>query len=531
FAGALLATAYLFDAERRDERHGGARRRRVRAKRGVLESLAAARERRRVGRGPLGALDLEGPRRWPAFCRRGEPRLALGQGRTSRRPVWLSFAQLRKHTLILGATGAGKSNTLGWIVTRALRAGDGAVVIDMKADPHLRERLAVEAGLCRKPYYEFRIEDGGGQRYNPLRHGDETARRDRLVASQVFSEDYYRGLFATHAKVVLDALAALGREPTIAALCELWDPQDLKGVVRGLGRGKDERSALVRYLDRLPHQQAEHVVSLRARLAEIADTACAARLCSGSSEADEIDLERALRRGAVVCFSLNADAYPSAAAMLASLILQDLVGIVGGLRQARVPVRCMVGVDEFGALPGDQVGRLLSTARDVGVGVVLGGQDLAQLRRVSEHFEAEVKANVCTVIAHRQSEPDSAEQIARIAGTEEVVAQTQQVDRRMLGRGRGAQTADQTGVGSQHYERQFRVGPDEIKDLETGEAVVRSSHPAGVHVVRVYRCETADEAAALAAMAASDGRTQAAGVAEVMALHSLSKSAAQNQTR
>ena len=92
------------------------------------------------------------------------------------------------------------------------------------------------------------------------------------------------------------------------------------------------RHKLTQYLDRLPSQQAEHVVSSRARVNEVADTTAAARLRAAS---DEIDLERALAQRAVVVFSINADSYPGAGAVLGSLILQDLVGQGHGDEETR----------------------------------------------------------------------------------------------------------------------------------------------------------------------------------------------------
>lgn len=514
--GAVIATAVLIDGERKDERHGGRRRRRVRAKRGPLATLSALRARRRIASGPRGAIDLRptGPVRVRRRRAASEGSVAIGEERRTRRPVCLTLEQLRKHTLILGATGSGKSNALLWITTRLIRAGYGAIALDMKADPELRERLAVEAGLLGRPFYLFRL-DGRDQYYNPLRRGSATARRDRLVAAQAFSDDYYRGLFATHAKLVIDVLDAVGEETTVPALADWWDPRDLRELLRRVP-DQAQRDGFIRQLDRLPQRQADDIATLRARIAEVADIEAAGRLCAGTSEADEIDLEAALRRRAVVVFSINADTYPGAGATLGGLILQDLVALAGDLRQTRTPARAVLALDEFGALDGEQIGRLLSTSRDIELMNILAGQDLAQLRRVSEHFAAEVKANVCAVIAHRQSEPDSAEDIARIAGTEEVVKQTLQIDRRRVGLRRGAESGDQTGVGSQHYERHFLVGPDEIKNLDTGEAMVRASSPASVDVVSVYRCESAQEAAALASMRDRTGASRPATVAEVI---------------
>lgn len=510
--GSVVVAGALWDEERKDERRGGRRRRRARSKRGPLEMAAATLERGSARRGALGAVNLEGPRLWPRWWRRGGPRIALGEELVKRRPVWLAFDQLAKHLLILGATGGGKSNSLLWIATRSVRAGYGAIVLDMKGDPGVRERLMVEAGLCGRPFYLWRIE-GAGQHYNPLKLGDSTARRDRLTASQIFSEDYYRGLFSAHAKAVLDALAHAGREVTLEAVAELWDPGELKALVRAV----DDRAAaeaIVRYCERLPRGQLEHIASLRTRITEVTDTTAGEWLRAGSSAAEEIDIREVLERRAVVVFSINSDSYPGAAATIGNLVLQDLVGVVGELRQSRRKAQSVVAIDEFGALSGEQLGRLLSTARDVGLPTMLAGQDLAQLRRVSEHFEAEVKANISALIAHRQSEPDSADQIARICGTEEVVQQTQQIDRPRSSLLSG-DPDHATGVGSEHHERDFRVAPDAIKDLSNGEAVVRTWNPAGVQVVRIYRCETAEEAAALGTVRDPGGSSRRATVAEM----------------
>jgi hypothetical protein len=542
--GGLVAAGALAAAERRDELQGGQRRRSSRARRGPFQSLRATRERRAVRRGPLAAIDPGGARDWPLrpWQRRPE-RIAIGVSRRSGRPAWLRLSQIAKHVLVLGATGSGKTTTMLWIATRMIRAGYGAIVVDLKGDPKLWARLAFEAGMNGRPFYLWRIQGGPGtQRYNPLGSGDATSCRDRLVASQAFAEDYYRGLFATHAKVVLDALAAAGITPTLGAVARWWNPSDLALLIRRLDDGGHTRDSDARpvdegsrvtgamdgmpparsaaeavkdYVETLPKAQLDHILSLRARLSAVTDTAAAENLEPGTSEADEITLAAAMRRKAVVCFSLDADAYPVAAATLASLILQDLVATAGAFRQAQQLAKALLWIDEFGAVAGEQGGRLVSTARDVAIPILLGGQDLAQLRRVSEHFEAEIKANVSVVIAHRQSEPDSAEMISRMCGTEEVVTQTQQVDRRELNWLAGS-SRDETGAGSRHHERQFRADPDEVKDLGTGEAVVRAYNPAGVDVVEMFCSEMPEELAAYVTVD-EEGRTRAATVADIAA--------------
>jgi hypothetical protein len=148
----VLCTIRLWNDEREDERRGGRRRRRARAKVGPAQWLARRRARTRTRQWPGGAIELRPRRPW----RRHAAGIALGESLTGRRPVWLGFDQLAKHLLILGATGGGKSNSLLWITTRAIRAGYGALVIDMKADPGLLERVQAEAGLWDRPFYVWR---------------------------------------------------------------------------------------------------------------------------------------------------------------------------------------------------------------------------------------------------------------------------------------------------------------------------------------------------------------------------------------
>jgi hypothetical protein len=71
-----------------------------------------------------------------------------------------------------------------------------------------------------------------------------------------------------------------------------------------------------------------------------------------------------------------------------------------------------------------------------------------------------------TLIAHRQVVPDSAEQIAAIAGTHGTWVHTQRTDHRLNGAYGGQDT------GTRTRGREFAIHPDEIKQLRTGWALV-----------------------------------------------------------
>ena len=96
-----------------------------------------------------------------------------------------------------------------------------------------------------------------------------------------------------------------------------------------------------------------------------------------------------------------------------------------------------------------------------GFSLLLATQELADLRSGAPELLEQVLGNVETVIAHRQSVPDSAELIARIAGTRATWSSTEQLQR-------GLPNGRATRVRS----REFAIHPDVIRTLDRGSAAV-----------------------------------------------------------
>ncbi len=74
----------------------------------------------------------------------------LGSDRRGREVV-LSDRQLSAHTLILGASGAGKSTTMLSILTDHIRRGRPVIAIDMKGSPAFARELASAAEAAEAP--------------------------------------------------------------------------------------------------------------------------------------------------------------------------------------------------------------------------------------------------------------------------------------------------------------------------------------------------------------------------------------------
>jgi type IV secretory pathway TraG/TraD family ATPase VirD4 len=170
--------------------------------------------------------------------------------------------------------------------------------------------------------------------------------------------------------------------------------------------------------------------------------------------------------------------------MLAAAIVQDLLTVAA--HQQHHPLATLVLVDEFSAVAPDGIARLFGRGRSAGMSLLLGTQELADLHP-AEHpaLADQVLGNITTLIAHRQVVPDSAEEIAAIAGTRGTWVHTQRTDHRPNAHGSDGDT------GTRTRGREFAVHPDEIKQLQTGWALVACPGRTQPRITRMLHPEDA----------------------------------------
>ncbi len=400
--------------------------------------------------------------------------------------VVLRDSQLSAHGLIVGASGAGKSTTLLALLTNNVRRGLPVVAIDMKGSPEFARRLAAAAASAGTPFRMW-TPDGPSQ-WNPLRHGNATELKDKLIATERFTEPHYQRAAERYAQIALQVLgwARGDRAPTLADVVEAMEPARLASLLRGLPRERTER--VHDYLATLTADQLSAVRGLGTRLAVLSESQAGRFLgasASGPAAAGPaIDLRDALEGRQVVLFSLNSSTYGSAAAQLGTLAVQDLVAATGHrLAREQGGAQAIVGIDEFSALRSENVISLLARGREAGVSVFLATQELADLDRAAPGLRDQVLGNTAVKIAHRQDVPASASTVAQMAGTVKRWEETRQYGGRLLGR-------RETGRGTRREVEEFVVHPNEIKALRTGEAVMIVKQPrTRVRTVRVTRPE------------------------------------------
>ena len=316
------------------------------------------------------------------------------------------------HMLVVGATGSGKTVTQTWIAVRAIERGMGAVVIDPKGDSTMRAALARAAHRHGRRFVEWTTQ--GPAVYNPFAHGGETEIADKLLAGERFSEPHYLRQAQRYIGHVVRALRSAGFEVSLQGVSHHLDPRCLDRLVRDQRTEEGERTR--NYLDSLTARQLSDLAGVRDRLAIIAESDVGRWLDPSEPNVERFDLLHSVRTRAIVYFDLAADSRPLLTQMLGAAIVQDLTTTVATLQRAPLPT--IVVIDEFSSIAAEQVVRLFGRARSAGVSVVLGAQELADLRLPGHTpLLEQVLGNVTAIVAHRQVVPASAELVAGLAGT------------------------------------------------------------------------------------------------------------------
>jgi conjugal transfer pilus assembly protein TraD len=363
------------------------------------------------------------------------------------------------HTLVLGATGSGKTVSEAWIACRLIEQGHGGIVVDPKGDEMLRYQLQTAAARRGARFLEWTPE--GPLAYNPYAHGTDTEIADKALSGEHFTEPHYLRQAQRYLGHAVRTMHAAKVSVTPASLVSNLDPRELEVTARALT--DDDATAVRSYLDGLTDRQKRDLAGIRDRLSILSESDTGQWL-DPTDTTDVLDLRKAIAEQAVVYFRLDSDRRMLLSAMLSGVIVSDLVTLTAS-RQRR-PMPTVVMIDEFSAIAAAHVSRLFGRGRSAGISLILGTHEIADLPAVGEGLREQVLANVATIVAHRQNIPESAELIANIAGTKAVWITTQQTEQSLFG------ATVQSGKATRRRGHEYQIHPSEITGLPTGWAVI-----------------------------------------------------------
>jgi hypothetical protein len=402
-------------------------------------------------------------------------RLIVGEEEKKGRLVTISLGAATggTHTLVVGATRSGKTVTMTWAAVRAIEHGMGVIVVDPKGDRDLCRELRDAAQAAGRQFIEWTPQ--GPSVYNPYARGSETEIADKVLAGERFTEPHYLRQAQRYLGHEVRTLRKAGLQVSLGTLVEQLDPMRLEVLARSLS--EPEARGVHDYLDSLTTRQQGDLSGVRDRLAIMAESDIGPWLDPRTQGVERLDLLEAVKRQAVVYFNLEADRRPLLAQMLGAAIVQDLQAMVAALqgRAGGTPIGTLVVIDEFAAIVPERIVGLFGRAGGAGVSLMLGTQELADLRLPGrEQLLEQVMGNLSSLIAHRQVVPASAELIASMTETRGVWRTSHRSD----------------GGHTRTREHENVLRDEEIRSLPQGWAAVLGLADGGcVSVTRMFSVE------------------------------------------
>ena len=366
---------------------------------------------------------------------------------------WLVIDEnvLDQHTFILGATGAGKSETLKRLIFEVLSSTDRDIYfVDGKGDEGLANEirgLAQQFGRGLAPV--FRMGHGqGGAIYDGFRGQAEDV-YNRLCA--LIGLEEMEGGATYYADINRDLLQLIcySRSGPPRNFEQIWERLDKDWLLSDYANNPREKRTIENYSER---DLSGLAVRLRPLIREF----------SKSVGDDGFALEDT--RCAI--FSLRTQSVGDTARRFLGFLVEDLKDFIGK-RQRRPAVLI---IDEYAQFPADSVLALLSLARSSHLGVILATQDTSTLG--DENNRQRILSNTTTQILMKSNFP---EDIGKMAGTRYQLESSIQHDE-----------GEATGQGSARIQHAFKVDMNEVAKMSAGEAfLIRNRYACKLKVERI----------------------------------------------
>ncbi|QHV47715.1 type IV secretion system DNA-binding domain-containing protein (plasmid) [Bacillus cereus] len=423
----------------------------------------------------------------------------LGRTMTGGQEIILTPDVLKKHIGLVGTTGSGKTITIKTFLEYAILKKQAGIFIDAKGDMKLAEEIRKFAEKHKRPFYHFNT-DGVGMHYNPLAVGTPTELTDKILTLSDWSEEHYKLSSQEFLQYLFRVFEARNVKATLTSVSQYCDADALIGLITSQSEievheeapkkvavsdlsdtdslvlfddekvdvskskpsesifKRDEVFNLIPKIKRIDKKAIEGLASRVSILAE-GDF----RHLFQEEEGNTIALHQVLEERGMVIFTLDSLRYPEGARQLGKMIVNDLKTNVSSHMKHREGEHVTVAIDEFNVLVTQQVIDVINKSRGAGFEALLAFQSLADIEIVSEHLRKQIMQNCNTLIVQAQNDPSDAEELAKAIGTADSLDFTYQVD----------MAQGVTGLGSMRNVKNFVFHPDEIKALQTGEALVK----------------------------------------------------------
>ncbi|AXF97215.1 TraM recognition domain-containing protein [Spiroplasma phoeniceum] len=291
---------------------------------------------------------------------------------------------------------------------------------------------------------------GGSTEYNPFATKDSALLSDKIMSLFDFSEQYYRDKTKHYLLILLDVMLKNKIDITLNNIIEYFNIEKLLNLVDVKSTNYDmlsnnfaekEISGVISKLD-ITNMQLNNSIGLSNSLLEL------------------------IIQHKTILFSINSLKYPELASSAGKIIIQDLKELT-----TLKPVNQKINVvlDEFNVFANETIVNLINKSRSFNYQCFLSFQTINDLKTNNMNLTDTIFGNVSTIVCHNIKDPNTAEYVASVFGTQETEKITRQLDFKN-------NTAD---MGSVRAVDEFIVHPNDLKTLKTGECYLKTTLPSG----------------------------------------------------
>lgn len=392
----------------------------------------------------------------------------------------ITDSELSGHLFVAGTTGSGKTVTLKNFILSAIERGIPLIYVDGKGD----QKLPLEIKkMCDKHGREFKLFEMSANaqvKYNPLSVGGFTELKDKIITMKtVDSSDgkFYQTAEGEYLQFLFKVLQRSGKKIDLYTLGSYVTMPKLFDLLSSLGDielQNEARELKDRLSDKLDGLISDINTFIKSELGHLFD-------CSSGDAI--IDLDKDIRSGAVIYFSLNDLNYSEYASRLGKLVINDLKSVFGRIPEDS-PIATFGIFDEFTTYAGEQFTTILSRTRSKGLRVIIGSQSFDTIDKISPKLASDLIANCNTYIIHRQNSDIDAEKLADVIGKVTTFEVAYHSSANM-----NSNSSNDNNLGSSRTFRKVRenkVEPEKIQALQDGFAyVLRKKQGSKVSLVKI----------------------------------------------
>ncbi|WDA54966.1 MAG: hypothetical protein PPFGHCPK_01447 (plasmid) [Spiroplasma endosymbiont of Drosophila atripex] len=352
--------------------------------------------------------------------------------------VGLVKSKLNQHTLLIGATGSGKTTTALSIINQLVcKLNQTVVIIDGKGDSDLINKVKTIDNNA------FIWTINGDNQYNPLASKNHIVLADKIMSLFDFTEPHYQAMAHNYLLILIEALMIKKIKINLLNIIKYFPIIELKQLI-------DKNNP--KYIFVAECKQAE-VNGLLNRLSVYAEQL-------NNSIGLKNDLTKISKNHNIILFSLNSLDYPQLASNIGKLLIQDLKEFAS-IKPRNQHINLVL--DEFNVFASDSIINLINKTRSFNYQCFLCFQTINDLKTASKDLTDTIFGNTANIIAHNVKDPNSAEYLAKVFGTKTSQKITKQYDNKNKS----------SSKGSIREVEEYIVHPNDLKKLKIGQAYVK----------------------------------------------------------